>query len=271
MSSAVAKMHITEKAVTEKSRAIKNMIIRHQIATASLMTLFCVHQLTYLLPALKDCSDYFFGDEKQSFSIPQKEEHKKESLGFFAGIIEGTKDLFGTTEGWTRIGSAGLNFAGMVGSIIVSQQIADVIAHPNTLRWYIYACVPYLETTVLIEKLTKKLTEEAHNEKRLAFYRSSLNLSCQQLVSYGEDICAYITYKAQNLPPAQKMHAEKTYRYLLNYHNEVFNEIFAQLSVSQPEYARIGALMQAYRLELKYQRKLFSCIEGETKVQRRTA
>ncbi len=264
---AAADVYIKEKVLAQKALNIKKMMNRHYAAKVGLTALFCVHQLTYLLPALKDCADYFFGDENTIKTQPaiQQQIPPKVEIGFFAGIIKDTQELFGTTQGWKRIGSAGFNFTGMIGSIIVSQKIAELISHPDTLRWYIHAHVPYAQTLALIETLSQKLdsADEYSPEKR-AFYKSSLYLSCKQLVFYGQDVCAYMTYKGQDMPGAQKMHAERACRYLLNYQNEVFNELFTELAKENPEYGRVEALMQQYRSELKQQRVVFASIEGET-------
>jgi hypothetical protein len=256
---------LDEKAIEQKVLLIEKMIARHNYAVAGLTAIGYIQQLSYWLPAIIEGIDYISGESSSRGALQQESVvENKEKIGFFSGIAQGTKDLLFTSDGWKRMGSVGLYFTGQIGAFFLFQKISEMVYHPDTLRWYIYAKVPYPKTIAFIKELSKKLSEGIDNPEELQHYQFLMNESCKQLVGYGEDMCAYMTYKSTGLSQHQQMLAERTARYLFNYQNDVFKKIFIELRKEKPLYGYIMAILQSYSDELKYQRKLFSSIEGET-------
>ncbi len=265
-----SKDQLNQVLICKKAVAIQKMINRHQFIVSGLMTL---GSLQALAVGISFFSDYFGehsnvdnggvkATEKMEVSSTQQEQKK----GFFASLAHNTKDLFCTSNGWYRIGLVCLNIGGQIGSTLILQKVLDELYHPDTLRWYIHAHVPYEKITHTIESLAQKLmVPDTYNEEQITHYRQAITLFSQQLVGCGEDLCAYMTYKSAQLPECQNILAEKSARYLLHYQNDLFKKLFAELEQAYPRYDAIVNMMRAYRVELKYQRKLFSSIEAETK------
>ena len=264
--------YMQEKVIAHKAVLIKKMITKHDYAVSGLMALGYLQQLSYWLPTLSAGAHYFFGEPNSTDTIApicvcaSQQREKVEELGIFAGIAKDFKELFGTVDGWKRIGGGGLHIVGYIGAFFLFQKISDSVYHPDTLRWYIKAQIPYENTTIMIEDVAQRLMAVDHNDqKRMQYYQFVLCNLCKQLVGYGEDICAYMVYKSNNVLENQKMFAEGVSRYLFNYQNDIFATIFNELAQDTPQYSNIINIMKAYRGEMAYQRKLFSSIESETK------
>jgi hypothetical protein len=265
--------YMQEKVIAHKAVLIKKMITKHDYAVSGLMALGYLQQLSYWLPTLFTGAHYFFGEPNSINTTiapicvcASQQREKVKELGFFAGITKDFEDLFGTVDGWKRIGGGGLHIVGYIGAFFLFQKISDSVYHPDTLRWYIKAQIPYENTTIMIEDVAQRLTTADYNDqKRIQHYQFVLRNLCKQLVGYSEDICAYMIYKSNNVPENQKIFAEGVSRYLFNYQNDILATIFNELAEDAPEYNKIINIIKAYRVEMIYQRKLFSSIESETK------
>jgi len=277
---------LIDDVVIAKSRAIETMITRHNYMVNALAVMGYAHNLALLMPGIMGGVKYFFGDDvtaQAGVALPQDALRDVPKLpapvvkkSFTENIAQGMRKLgsdayneFFTQEGWLDIGKKGLTLGGYLGGFFILQRIAEQVQHPDTLRWYISAKAPYMQTTEMIKTLAKKLSASVEDEKKRQFYHDSLVSACYQLVKYGEDICAYTLYKSMQLEDAEKESAERISRYIFNYNNDVFASLFNEVDKKECDYGVITHIIINYEQEMKFQRNMFSVVEGEIKVKMR--
>jgi len=253
---------LDHKNVITKSVVIKQMITHHNYAANALMVLGSLQAASVFLPMFMSAVNVFIGKpyNASANTIDVGSEDKPERVAFFAALSSATKDIFYTKEGWKVVV---FPFIGQAVCSFLLQKINEEFFHPNTLRWYIFSKVPYVQTIRIIKKLAKQLEVQAIDEHTMRHYHDSLVSACYQLVGYGEDICAYMLYKSGELEGEEKLAAERVARYFFNYNNDILGKIFDQLDVENPKYHMINDLIATYEAELKFQLKHFTSIEGE--------
>jgi|GEM_PF-6926007 len=254
-------LYISKEAIINKVPVVQKTIRRHQYMVATLSALGYMHQLSLIAAGL----EYFLSDSTQYSKNKQnvKQEEKRETPGFFAELTKDTKELFGTRQGWMRIGQAGVSLVAQIGAFCLFQKVADTIYHPDTLRWYIRTGIPYERTISAIESLARKLATGQMSERQKIYYEKMLHQSCHQLIQYAQDACAYMVYKKAQLPDTQKILAKNMIRHLLRYHNDIFSTVFTLLEDTDPSFIDLIDLVKEYKEELRYHYKLFASIEGE--------
>jgi len=286
---------LIDDVVIAKSRAIETMITRHNYMVNALAVMGYAHNLALLMPGIMGGLKYFFNDEEAALDGESYHPLVKKAINQFdilakkfvpytpvekktlaENVVQGMKNigndaynLFFTSGGWLTIGKKGLTLGGYLGGFFILQRIAEQVQHPDTLRWYISTKAPYMQTTEMIKTLAKKLSTPVEDEKKRQFYHDSLVSACYQLVKYGEDICAYTLYKSMQLEDAEKESAERISRYIFNYNNDVFASLFNEVDKKECDYGVITHIIINYEQEMKFQRNMFSVVEGEIKVKMR--
>lgn len=280
-SDAIPNKMLINDSVIAKSRAIETMITRHGYMVNALAVMGYAHNIALLMPGIIGGVKYFFGDDIVQSGVIANQGLSKESVEvvkktFTESIAQGMKNLGSdvyhqlfTQEGWLDTGKKGLTLGGYLGGFFILQRIAEQVQHPDTLRWYISAKAPYMQTTEMIKTLAKKLSIQVDDEKKRQFYYDSLVSACYQLVKYSEDVCAYMLYKSGQLEDAEKESAERISRYVFNYNNDALASLFNELDKEECDYGVVMHIVVNYEQEMKFQRNMFSVAEGEIKVKTR--
>lgn len=262
--------------IEAKSITIKKMIERHEQIVLGLTALAGMQQLCISLPALSNLCGFSFGksayDNSQRrflwyhntvnapFFDLMQESIKLEEPSFASALSQGFKKTFFTADGWKNI--CAFAFSSAATSFIL-QKVDTKFRHPDTLRWYVYAHVPYVKAIKTIKNLTVDLQAHDLTAQERDYYYFMLYTCCDQLSGYGEDMCAYMVYKSSELEGRAAEMAEKMARYLLNYQNEALGAIGDELDKQTPDYQIIKQLIAVYESEMRSHRDMFAVIEGE--------
>ena len=244
--------------INAKSIIIKKMIDRHNSIVAGLTALATMQQLLFFTPMFISGFNKFFDSPVcVCGSVPLV---PPVHVPFFSAMANGVKDTFCTVDGWKNL----LQFcAGEAATHFILQKIDTVFRHPDTLRWYVYAHVPYVRAIKTIKNITIRLQEDDFNAQSRDHYHSILYVCCDRLAGYGEDVCAYMVYKGSDLEGRTALMAERMARYLLNYHNEILGAICDELDKPEPNYQIINHSIGLYESEMRSHRDMFAVIEGE--------
>lgn len=246
--------------ITIKSSAIKKMIERHNNIVTGLSALAVVQQVLFFTPM-------FLANFNKLFDRPvcdcgSKSVEKLHHLPVFSALANGMKDLFCTSSGWQYL----LTFcAGEAATHFILQKVDTAFHHPDTLRWYIYAHVPYVRAINTIKNVTIELQASDLDAQARDHYYALLYAYCDRLSGYGEDMCAYMVYKSSELEGRTAEMAERMADYLLNYHNKALGAIGDELDKQTPDYQKVNQLITLYESEIRSYRDMFAVIEGELK------
>ena len=241
-----------------KSVTIKKMIERHNSIVAGLTALATMQQILFFTPMLIAGFNKFF--DRPVCTCGYEPLVPSVHVPFFSAMANGFKDTFCTVDGWQNL----LKFcAGEAATHFILQKIDTTFRHPDTLRWYIYAHVPYVRAIKTIKSLTVKLQANDLNAQERDHCHSMLYACCDRLSGYGEDICAYMVYKSTDLEGRTAEMAERMARYLLNSQNETLGAIGNELDKQEPDYQIIKQLIIVYESEMRSHRDMFAVIEGE--------
>ncbi len=154
----------------------------------------------------------------------------------------------------------------MLGVSFILSRVADSLIHPDTLRWYIHAYVPYVSTIEDMKRVIFNLQDQFLDKKTIIYKRELLKGSLIRLARYGELICAYMAYKIKHLDAAEQEIALKTSAYLFDYYNDWLIDMNVLCEVDSLDYNRMNALIKLYEITITSQLRHFYAIEGETKI-----
>lgn len=244
--------------IDEKSHAIKKMIERHNSIVGGLTALATMQQLLFFMPMFIAGFNKVF--DRPTCLCGSESSVVPVHVPFFSAMATGFKDTFCTADGWQNL----LKFcAGEAATHFILQKIDTEFRHPDTLRWYVYAHVPYVRVIKTIKNLTIKLQEDDLDVQERKHYYFMLYGCCDRLSGYGEDMCAYMVYKSSDLEGRTALMAERMARYIMNYQNEFLGSIDAELERDVPDYHVIRNLITGYEAEMRSHRDMFAVIEGE--------
>lgn len=253
---------LNQEAIDAKTVTIEKMVQQHRYAVFGLTALAFAQQIPTLVPALLSMFNLIKNIDFNAKNEEKIEDKTKlEQVGFLRALSRGMGYAFLTGEGWGIM----LRFvASGVASHFIVQKIEQQFYHPDSLGWYINTQVPYIKTLIGIKDIVKKMESGVIDLRAKQHNYDILCALCEQLIVQAEDVCAYIAYKTNLLEGNQKVMAERTGRYLLNYYNEAFAQIGIALGRAEVDYNEIKRILALYQSELKYQRKIFSAIELES-------
>lgn len=241
-----------------KAIAIQKMIERHELIVQGLTACAFLQQLPIIIEGVGSLFNYSMVKKEA------KEIANAEKISFFGAMSQGFQNAFFTKEGWERSWPI---IAGWAATTFIMQSVQEKFQHPDTLRWYIRSHVPYGKSIVVMKKVITHLQDTHLSDQDRAFKHIMCSGLLEQLANYGEDICAYIQYKASRLEGRRKINAEKCSRYLIHYHNDLLERIDTLLHGDISGYSSIIDLLDVYSSELMHYRQLFSTLEGESEYQ----
>ena len=151
----------------------------------------------------------------------------------------------------------------------VFEGVYGKLNYPNTLRWYICCHVPYTATIKVIKEMMQPLQDYSLlTPDQLHYNQQLLQESCNRLVSDGEKLCGYMTYKTKQLDIEEQQIAERTTRHFITYYNEFLNGFSDQLASDTVDYNALDSMLTSFEADIKRQLRLFFYIEGETDQER---
>jgi len=199
-------------------------------------------------------------------------EQTSSPLSIGSGLINvghNVKNLFTTSQGWGTIGRYVLYSGGFLSASLITARVADNLIHPDTLRWYIAAHVPYESTIQLMKEVIVNVQTQELTRKDVDYNVQMLKDSLNRLARYGESICAYMTYKLPCLEDDEKQVAKRVIDCFFKYHNDWIINVFTQCGLENPDYDQINMCVASYEADVATQLRYFYAIEGETEVDRR--
>jgi hypothetical protein len=152
-----------------------------------------------------------------------------------------------------------------MGMGFVMEGVYGKLNYPNTLRWYICSHAPYAATIKVIKEILVPLQESSSLTLEELFL---LRAACNRLVTDGEKLCGYMTYKTKQLDIEEQQIAERTTRYFVTYYNEFLKRLGDELAFNVFDYNTIDTMLTTFETDIKRQCKLFFFIEGETDEER---
>ena len=281
---------IKEAKITHRANEIRQMIKMHRIIQASMIVgsgAMIVGSGAMKLMQLYQffrAGQSFFGKEKVAIE-PESNKGKVASEvqneikapvsentdGILASSLKslesgvrmfgfGVKNLFFYKDGWFIL-------FGLFGGTVV-KKLVNQYMHPDTLRWFVYAHVPYKRTVRLMNGFIEKLEDGQLPDIQKKFYHESFINAANQLVEYVEKICGYIAYKSDFLPDIQRTTGYSIGRYLFNCTNSWSREITELLNKEDVNYQVIRTSTIGFTAEIKQQLEHFASIESESKEDR---
>ena len=180
-----------------------------------------------------------------------------------------TKNLFITPQGWLTMGGWAAYYGSCLASLYVTFRMPDDFVHPDTLRWYVQAHVPYEATIQLMKDAIINLQDQSLETAQIDYNRQVLRDSVDRLARDGESICAYMVYKIKQLDEYETPVAERAAHNFFKYYNAWLTNVSAQCGLDSPDYDEINKLVIAHEMAVTAQLKHFYAIAGETKAERR--
>lgn len=265
--------------INKKVVAIEKIITRDSRIVLALKALGHAQEI-YILWSLMSplFTDNTAAKELQLLCIECKERPKAaiEKISFTKALWSGltnfgtnTKNLFTTPQGWLTMGGWGAYYGSCLAALYVTLRIPDDCVHPDTLRWYLSAYVPYEVTTQVMKDAIINLQDQSLEAEQVKYNRQLLHSSINRLARYGESICAYMVYKTKQLDEYEQQVATAAAHHCFKYYNNWLMAISAQCSSNNPDYNQINQLITSYEMAMAAELKHFAAIEGETKAERR--
>lgn len=255
--------------ITEVGRLNKKMISQHAHAIAKKITMdrYKVVALMCLGTGMQLLALQKFLNKSQDVSLLTKPKQDRgpfleELLSGIHKSVDRLKYIFFTGGGLWNMTTFVAKTVGELGLYVFSQKMIASFMHPDTLYWYVTSCVPCIKTVAVMKEATKQLTTGTAHEIQKNYYPQLIVDGCNQLVYYGEHICAYMCYKSTQLPELQKSMALREASYMFDYHNRWLKNMNGELSSEQPDYAKILELIDSYQTEIKRHLHYFEAIEA---------
>ena len=266
---------INRHKMVEQSRKIRTMISRHRYMVTGLGIMGAVSEISFLMP-------FFTGNpapesaKPVSVNAPSDTTWSQAIMGFPAAMWDGVKTtgsnalwLFTTPDGLKRFTLAALGIGSQIGAMHIMSKLAERIQHPDTLRWYLYAHVPYDSAFDVMKAALKKLEDPALSHEQMRYNMIFLELAAKRLTHYVEDVGAYMMYKSRELEKAQRLMVKFVIDDVVESHNAWLQKMYEQFSAPVPQDAILRHLVNAYEADLVAKFNHFSMIEGESREQKR--
>src|SRR5204863_8241795 len=136
-------------------------------------------------------------------------------------------------------------FGSQVGAMHIMSIIAERIQHPDTLRWYLYAHIPYESTFSVMKVIIKKLESNTLSHEQTRYNHIFLRLAADRLTRYVEDIGAYMMYKGRVMDEQQPEMMNFAVTDLITTHNMWLAKIYEQINDQKPDYSILSRLIDS--------------------------
>lgn len=254
VNSSFSSIILDQVTIDKKALEIERKLKQDRYMMYALTTIAVAHEIYQWVPLFKELMSL----------KPVAGKTKEDKLGFFASIKAGAQYLFCTKEGWASLIQSGFS----IGGFVVISQMGEKFIHPDTLRWYITAHVPYYLTIKLILEQLHILQDPAIDPEQRKIGNEMLHMLYNRLVNQAECMCAYMTYKINQFDAAEKIVGERAKNALFASHTNWLNRIEEQLNATEYDFKELENLVVKYEEAVAAQVNHFALVEGETQRER---
>lgn len=245
---------LDQTTIDKKSLEIEKKLKQDRYMMYALTTIAVAHEIYQWVPLLKELMSL----------KPATGNVAENKLGFFASVKAGAQYLFCTTQGWASLIQSGFS----IGGFVVISQMGEKYIHPDTLRWYINAHVPYQLTIKLMQEQLQVLQDPSTDQEQQKVSNEVLHMLYNRLVRQAESMCAYMTYKTKQFDDAEKIVGERAKNALFASHMNWLNRIAEKLNVTGCDFKDLEILVDKYQEAVAAQVNHFALVEGETQRER---